>query len=305
MPTLTLKSPHAQIFQTPPHCYFPFPQSSSSLLTFSPLPISPSCLNFLCKSLTATISRSVSAHNHHTTTEPWLAQVPEQPNTTATVEEAPPEEGPIEIPSSSPSVFATSDKPTPIQTATSVLLTGAITVFLFRSIRRRAKRSKELKLRSSGAKKSLKEEALENLKVMVPTPIDAKSSPSPVQALLGGLTAGAIALLLYKFTTTIEAALNQQPLSDNFSVRQITITIRTIVNGLCYLATFVFSINSVGLLLYSGQLVINSFMGDSQPNESKNGGEAQVKSSDESPKGPIDSSGIRSLNEDPSSDSSQ
>lgn len=73
-------------------------------------------------------------------------------------------------------------------------------------------------MRSSGAKKSLKEEALETLKVMAPKPVDTKSSPSPVQALLGGLTAGVLALILYKFTTTIEASLNRQTLSDNFSV---------------------------------------------------------------------------------------
>lgn len=35
---------------------------------------------------------------------------------------------------------------------------------------------------------------------------------------------------------------------------------RTIVNGLCYLATCVFGINSVGLLLYSIQLTISSLM---------------------------------------------
>lgn len=59
---------------------------------------------------------------------------------------------------------------------------------------------------------------MENLKVMAPTPLDAKSPPSPVQALLGALSAGVIALILYKFTTTIEASLNRQTLSDNFSV---------------------------------------------------------------------------------------
>lgn len=61
------------------------------------------------------------------------------------------EDGPIELPpsytspfSSTNSIFATSDDPSPLQLATSVLLTGAITVFLIRSVRRRAKRSKEL-----------------------------------------------------------------------------------------------------------------------------------------------------------------
>ncbi|XP_039026914.1 uncharacterized protein LOC120160608, partial [Hibiscus syriacus] len=191
------------------------------------------------------------------------------------------EDGPFELPpsSTSTSIFATNDDPTPLQTATSVLLTGAIGVFLFRSLRRRAKRAKELKFRSSGAQKSLKEEALDNLKAMASTSIDTKSStPSAVQALLGSIAAGVIALILYKFTTTIEAALNRQSVSDNFSVRQITITVRTIVNGLCYLATFVFGINSLGLFLYSGQLAVNSIMGSGTNNENESKGEENVVS---------------------------
>lgn len=48
--------------------------------------------------------------------------------------------------------------------------------------------------------------------------IEAKSPPSPVQAFLGGIAAGVIALILYKFTTTIEASLNRQTISDNLSV---------------------------------------------------------------------------------------
>ncbi|PHT69615.1 hypothetical protein T459_24719 [Capsicum annuum] len=202
--------------------------------------------------------------------------------------EAPPDEGPIELPSAIRDVFATNDDPSPLQTATSLLLTGAISVFLFRSVRRRAKRAKELKLRSTGAKKTLKEEALESLKAITPTPIDAKTPPSPAQALLGALTAGIIALLLYKFTTTIEASLNRQALSDNYSVRQITITLRTIINGICYLATFVFGINSIGLFLYSGQLALNSFMGDSASGETKNKGEAALSSKDSTPVRPVD-----------------
>ncbi|XP_038689981.1 uncharacterized protein LOC119988848 [Tripterygium wilfordii] len=188
----------------------------------------------------------------------WLAELQDSTNTTG----APEEEGPIELPLSSPNLFAITDDPSPLQVATSVLLTGAITVLLFRSVRRRAKRARELKFRSSGAKKSLKEEALESLKVMGSSSVDIKSPPSPVQTLLGAISAGVIAVILYKFTTTIEAGLNRQTISDNYSVRQITITIRTIINGLCYLATFIFGLNSVGLFLYSGQLVINSIMGD-------------------------------------------
>lgn len=117
-------------------------------------------------------------------------------------------------------------------------------------------------MRSTGVTKGkdLKEEALESLKSIGVGPVEDKGPPSPVQALLGGIAAGVITVILYKFTTTVEAALNRQTISDSFSVRQLTITIRTIINGLCYLATFAFGINSVGLVLYSIQLAFNSVM---------------------------------------------
>lgn len=67
-------------------------------------------------------------------------------------------------------------------------------------------------------KKSLKEEALDSLKALSTGSVEEKGPPSPVQALLGGISAGVIALILYKFTTTIEASLNRQTISDNFSV---------------------------------------------------------------------------------------
>ncbi|OAY84250.1 hypothetical protein ACMD2_05448 [Ananas comosus] len=196
--------------------------------------------------------------------------------------------GPVELPSSAPStIFAVDDNPSPLQVATSVLLTGAISLFLYRSLRRRAERAKELRVRSTGLKKTkdMKEEALDSLKAMGATSIDAGPPPSPAQAFLGGIAAGVIALILYKFTTTIEAALNRQAISDNFSVRQITITIRTIVNGLCYLATFVFGINSIGLTLYSLQLAIGSIMdggSGKSPSSKEEGEQLNTKASDES-----------------------
>lgn len=83
---------------------------------------------------------SLPLHTRHRPV-PWLAQVAEP---TKTAETSAQEEGPIELfPSTSP-IFATNDDPSSLQVATSVLLTGAISVFLFRSLRRRAKRAKEL-----------------------------------------------------------------------------------------------------------------------------------------------------------------
>ncbi|KAM0997909.1 hypothetical protein ACFX2I_007714 [Malus domestica] len=261
--------------------------------------LSPFPLTFLHK---PTSLCPVSAHSR-AGPEQWLAEAPE-PTTAAPytpLEFAP--DGPEELPPSSSPVFATNDDPSSLQVATSVLLTGAITVFLFRSLRRRAKRAKELKYRSSGVKKSLKDEALDSLKALSTGSVEAKGPPSPVQALLGGISAGVIALILYKFTTTIEASLNRQTISDNFSVRQITITIRTIINGLCYLATFVFGINAVGLVLYAGQLAINSIMEDINEDTQTQGEEQSglLNSTVESPT----NSGENSNKDDQDSDGTQ
>eukprot|EP00262_Sarcandra_glabra_P018389 TRINITY_DN657_c0_g2_i1.p1 TRINITY_DN657_c0_g2~~TRINITY_DN657_c0_g2_i1.p1 ORF type:complete len:301 (-),score=51.68 TRINITY_DN657_c0_g2_i1:104-1006(-) len=267
---------------------FPFSLSHrlhpSPLSTPNPSPsYSSSLFNF----------RPTTIFSLRTKSEPWLAlaQLPDEPTTPPSEQE---QQGPIQLPSisssssSSSPLFGNPDDPSPLQVATSVLLTGAISVFLFRSLRRRAKRAKELRVRSSGIKKDLKEEALDSLKAMRSASIDAGAPPSPAQALLGGLAAGVITIVLYKFTTTIEAALNRQTISDNFSVRQITITIRTIINGLCYLATFVFGINSVGLILYSGQLAINSIMEPSMSNTASSKDEEQLGTANSSANIPTD-----------------
>ncbi|KAI4321835.1 hypothetical protein MLD38_035168 [Melastoma candidum] len=225
-------------------------------------------------------------------TSQWLAEAPDA------TEASPTENGPVELPPSSPSLFATTDDPTPIQVATSVLLTGAISVFLFRSIRRRAKRAKELKLRTSEGKKTPQDEALARLNAVNLSAVKAKEPPSPVQALLGGIAAGIITVVLYKFTTTIEASLNRQAISDNLSVRQITITIRTIINGLCYLATCVFGFNSLGLILYAGQLALF-------PTTEASPGQKQSGSSDNDDNQPDSASGTEGSSEEDSASSTQ
>ncbi|CAJ1978526.1 unnamed protein product [Sphenostylis stenocarpa] len=214
--------------------------------------------------LFSTVPLSLTTHHHHPSS-PSLHFL-HRPFSPTTVSAIPPaawlghltaqDVGPIELPFSAPFPLPFTDDPSTTQVASSVLLTGAITVFFFRTVQRRIKRAKELKFRSSGVKKSM-----DKLKAMRLSSIKAKTPPSPDEALLGAIIAGVIAVLLYRFTTSIEASLGRQTLSDHFSVRQITITIRTIINGLCYLATFVYGINSVGLFLYSGQLAMDTMVG--------------------------------------------
>ncbi|KAK7244227.1 hypothetical protein RIF29_39046 [Crotalaria pallida] len=255
-------------------------------------------LTFHPKPITTLRSVSVSAIPPSSLSSlAWLAQL-----ATSAVDD----EGPIELPfSSTPSIFATTDDPSPIQLASSILLTGAISVFLFRSLRRRAQRSKDLQFRSTGAKKSIKEEALDSLKAMGSASIDPKGPPSPGQAFLGAVSAGIISLILYKFATTIEASLNRQALSDNFSVRQITVTIRTIINGLTYLATFVFGLNSLGLFLYSGQLALNSFMEGSTENKNDSKSTDQSSLSNSSAESPANDTELSSRKEEQSSNDAQ
>lgn len=197
------------------------------------------------------------------------------------------QDGPVELPQGL-NPFEVPDA-SPLQTAASVLLTGAIAVLLYRSVKRRAKRATKMKFRSSGVesvsvREEAKSEALKALeKLKVAQEVKAQGSPSPVQALVGAVIAGVIAFVLYNFTISVESALDKQTLSTSYSVRQITITVRTIINGICYLATFVFALNSVGLTLYSGQLAIKSWIdifkgeSDSKPMETESKIDVEVK----------------------------
>lgn len=121
--------------------YSPSPLSLPHPLPPSIVPpsiLSPS-LTFLHK---PTSLYCVSALPRPQPIQPWLTQLPKPMPTSIHPPEA--GEGPIEIPPSEPSVFATTDAASPLQAASTVLLTGAISVFLFRALRRRAKRAKEL-----------------------------------------------------------------------------------------------------------------------------------------------------------------
>lgn len=172
----------------------------------------------------------------------------------------PGESGPIELPDDlDPSAMPTLEVSSPLQSAASILLTGTIAVFLYRSLQRRAKLAKETKFRSSGLESVSDAPKKEPLSIpkQQSSGAGAASPPSVIQTLLGAVIAGAIALVLYNFATYVEAGFAAKPVSPVYTIRQLTITIRTIVNGLCYLAAFIFAANSIGLALYSLQLAFN------------------------------------------------
>lgn len=79
---------------------------------------------------------------------------------------------------------------------------------------------------------------------------------SPFKAFLSATQALAIAAVLFFFATTLDTAMSTAELPDQYTVRSIAVTLRTIVTGLAYLATFIFAANGVGLAALTVQLAI-------------------------------------------------
>lgn len=77
------------------------------------------------------------------------------------------------------------------------------------------------------------------------------------------------------------------------------------MNGLTYLATFVFGLNSLGLFLYSGQLAINSFMEGSTEKKTESKSTDQSSLSNSSVDSPTNNTELSSRNEEKSSNDAQ
>ena len=77
------------------------------------------------------------------------------------------------------------------------------------------------------------------------------------------------------------------------------------MNGLSYLATFVFGINSVGLFLYSGKLAINSLMGGSSEKETESKSTDQSNLSNSSAESPTNNAELSSSKGEQSSNDAQ
>ncbi|CAM6107253.1 unnamed protein product [Calypogeia fissa] len=140
-------------------------------------------------------------------------------------------EGPIELSPREVEIdpFAIPDA-SPAQIVASIILMTAIIVLGYRALRKRAARLKEMAMHTRRGinPKSIKEEAkktvLGNLTTKapeVPTPL-----PSLVQTFFRAAIAGVIALGLYKFTATVETGFNVKAVSQDYSIRNLMITVR-------------------------------------------------------------------------------
>lgn len=87
-------------------------------------------------------------------------------------------------------------------------------------------------------------------------------SVSPWESLFGAAQALGIAAVLYIFATKMDGVFFSVELPDQYTARNVSVTVRTIVRGLVYLATFIFAANGIGLAALTLKLFI---FGDDEP----------------------------------------
>jgi hypothetical protein len=91
-------------------------------------------------------------------------------------------------------------------------------------------------------------------------------APSPVRCIGGSIVAGAIAVVLYRLTSSIAIAFASKPLhTDNFTTQRISAAVRTLIIGLSSLGTGIFALAAFGLFALGIQLLLQRSKGESTP----------------------------------------
>jgi len=116
-------------------------------------------------------------------------------------------------------------------TAAGVLFTAASAAFLLRVLRRRASRATNVRLAARRAA----------------APREELPPPSAGACFAGAAIAAAIACGLWTLSGFLDGLLSEAPPPEQFAARNVAGTLRSIVTGVTYLATFLFAANAVGL----------------------------------------------------------
>lgn len=129
-----------------------------------------------------------------------------------------------------------------------------VTYFLYRVLTKRARRFKEEKLSGKlPPSKILKS-------IELPSNVESPSSQQKLtvfDGLIGVLQSGAIAAGLFFFTLKVDQVLLSTPLPEQYTAHNIAVTVRTIIRGFCYLFTFIFAMNFLGLSGLTIKLMID------------------------------------------------
>lgn len=128
--------------------------------------------------------------------------------------------------------------------------------FLYRVLRRRARRAKEEKLSGQDSGPSFFDSIREKIMPSETNKSNEVKEATALDALIGAAQAGGIGFGLFVFSSKMTALIGQQSLPDAYTARNITVTVRTILQGLTWLATFIFCLNAVGLFGLSIQMLL-------------------------------------------------
>lgn len=132
---------------------------------------------------------------------------------------------------------------------TGVLYVALVGYFLYRVFGRRAKRFREERLAGSWSQDEAGKRAGEDKVVTVS------------DSLQGAGIAGLVFIVLGFVAYNVDVRVMELDLPDQYTARNIAVTLRTVVVGVLYLGTFVFGVNFLGLLGLSVQLVLDPSVG--------------------------------------------
>lgn len=155
-------------------------------------------------------------------------------------------------------VYNNADGEETLKNAAGIAYVMLVAWFLYRLLRRRAKKAKEQKLSGQDTGPNWFDSMREKL---MPAFFAKESTWEPKEAtafdaLLGAAQASGIGFGLFIFSSKMTALIGQQSLPDGLTARNITVTVRTILQGLSWQATFIFCANAVGLLGLSIQMIL-------------------------------------------------
>ena len=84
-----------------------------------------------------------------------------------------------------------------------------------------------------------------------------KEKKGPKDVFTNAATVGGIFVVLYIISSNLDGYISSLALPEQYTVRQISVTLKTIILGMSYLACFIYGANALGLFLLGVDMVMN------------------------------------------------